>query len=120
MIMQSKMKQLILFLLLLFSVNVYAETYSCVSKDTSQLIFSREGKQFKKTVSIDTDDRGFKESCKNSDTVFCKTGKSEDILSIVFENDLDSLPLNGSWWFIRNIEHHPTHISHPIDYFGRN
>ena len=81
------MKHILSTFLILFSVNVCAESYSCAFKDGSQLILSREGNQFKSISSIDPNDPNIKESCKGNDNnTFCKTGKSEDILSIVFEN----------------------------------
>ena len=47
------MKQLILpLLLLLFSVNVYSETYSCVSKKGEQIVLTREGNQFVKRLKV--------------------------------------------------------------------
>ncbi len=86
--MQSKMKQLLPLGLLVFSVNGYAETYSCAFKNGDQEIYTREGKQFKKITNFDLNDPKIKEICKiDKSTTFCKTGKSEDILSIVFENE---------------------------------
>lgn len=48
------MKQLFFLGLLTFSLQVFAETYSCVSKEGGQIVLTREGNQFVQRVKPDT------------------------------------------------------------------